>query len=36
MESLEELKEWVAEEAEYQVQASEVKHGVCSFGGRQA
>lgn len=33
-ESLEELRQWVAEEAEYQVQASEVKHGVSSTGGR--
>ena len=35
LESLEELQEWVAEEAEYQVQASEVKNGVSSAGGRQ-
>ena len=34
VESLEELQEWVTEEAEYQVQASEVKHGVSSAGGR--
>ena len=34
LESLEELRQWVAEEAEYQVQASEVKHGVSSTGGR--
>ena len=32
LESLEELRQWVAEEAEYQVQASEVKHGVSSTG----
>ena len=32
VESLEELREWVTEEAEYQVQASEVKHGVCCSG----
>ena len=34
LESLEELRQWVAEEAEYQVQASEVEHGVSSTGGR--
>jgi len=34
LESLEELREWVPEEAEYQVQASEVKNGVSSAGGR--
>ena len=34
MESLEELRERVAEEAEYQAQASDVKHGVSSAGGR--
>jgi len=34
LESLEELRQWVVEEAEYQVQASEVKHGVSSTGGR--
>ena len=34
LESLEELREWVAEEAEYQVQASEVKNGVSSAGGK--
>ena len=32
MESLEELHHWVAEEAEYQVQASEIKHGLSSVG----
>ena len=31
-ESLEELRHWVAEEAEYQVQASEIKHGLSSVG----
>ena len=35
LESLGELRQWVAEEAEYQVQTSEVKHGVSSTGGRQ-
>ena len=35
LESLEELREWVAEEAEYQVEASERKNGVSSAGGRQ-
>jgi len=34
IESLEELREWVAEEAEYQVKASKVKHGVSSAEGR--
>ena len=34
LESLEKLRQWVAEEDEYQVQASEVKHGVSSTGGR--
>ena len=34
LESLEELREWVAEEAEYQVQALEVKNGVSSAGGK--
>ena len=34
LESLEELRQWVAEEVEYQVQAWEVKHGVSSTGGR--
>jgi len=34
LESLEELRQWVAEEAEYQVQVSEVKHEVSSTGGR--
>ena len=34
LESLKELRQWVAEEAECQVQASEVKHGVSSTGGR--
>ena len=34
LESLEELREWVAEEAEYHVQASEVKHEVSSTRGR--
>ena len=33
LESLEELRRWVAEEAEYQVQASEIKHGLSSVGG---
>ena len=33
LESLEELRLWVAEEAEYQVQASEIKHGLSSVGG---
>ena len=32
MEPLEELRRWVAEEAEYQVQASEIKHGLSSVG----
>ena len=32
MESLEELRHWVAEEAEYQVQASAIKHGFSSNG----
>ena len=32
MESLDELCHWVAEEAEYQVQTSEVKHGLSSVG----
>ena len=32
MESLEELHHWVAEEAEYQVQASKIKHGFFSVG----
>ena len=32
MESLEELRHWVAVEAEYQVQASEIKHGLSSVG----
>ena len=32
MESLEELRHWVVEEAEYQVQASEIKHGLSSVG----
>ena len=32
LESLEELRRWVAEEAEYQVQASEIKHGFSSVG----
>ena len=32
MESLEELRHWVAEEAEYQVQASAIKHGFYSNG----
>ena len=32
LESLEELHRWVAEEAEYQVQASEIKHGLSSVG----
>ena len=32
LESLEELRRWVAEEAEYQVQASEIKHGLSSVG----
>ena len=32
MESLEELRRWVAEEAEYQVQVSEIKNGLCSVG----
>lgn len=32
--SLEELREWVAEEAEYQSQASEVKNGVSSASGK--
>ena len=32
MESLEELRHWVAEEAEYQVQASEIKYGFSSVG----
>ena len=35
LESPEELRQWVAEEPEYQVQASEVKRGVFSTGGRQ-
>lgn len=30
LESCKELRHWFAEEAEYQVQASEVKHGVSS------
>ena len=34
LESLEELREWVAEEAEYQIQASEVKNGVSSANGK--
>ena len=34
LESLEELQEWIVEETEYQVQASEVKNGVSSAGGR--
>ena len=32
VESLEELRRWVAEEAEYRVQALEVKHGFSSVG----
>lgn len=32
VESLDELRHWIAEEAEYQVQASEVKHGFSSAG----
>ena len=36
MESLEELHHWVAEEAEYQVQASEFKHGLSSVGNARA
>ena len=36
LESLEELRRWVAEEAEYQVQASEIKHGLSSVGNAQA
>ena len=32
MEPLDELCHWVAEEAEYQVQTSEVKHGLSSVG----
>ena len=32
MASLEELRHWVAEEAEYQVQASKIKHGFSSVG----
>ena len=36
MESLEELHHWVAEEADYQVQASEIKHGLSSVGNAQA
>ena len=32
LESLEELRRWVAEGAEYQVQASEIKHGLSSVG----
>ena len=35
MESLEELRHWVAEEAECQVQASEIKHGFSSDGSVQ-
>ena len=35
LESLEELRRWVAEEAEYQVQASEIKHGLSSVGSVQ-
>ena len=31
-ESLEELRHWIAEEADYQVQASEIKHGLSSIG----
>ena len=34
LEFLEELKEWVAEEAEYHIQASEVKNGVSSASGK--
>ena len=34
LESFEELREWVAEEAEYQVQASEVKNDVSNAGGK--
>ncbi|XP_022794997.1 uncharacterized protein LOC111333608 [Stylophora pistillata] len=34
LESFEELREWVAEEAEYQIQASEVKNGVSSASGK--
>ena len=32
MKSLDELRHWVAEEAEYQLQASEIKHGLSSVG----
>ena len=32
MESLEELRHWVAEEAEYHIQASEIKYGFSSVG----
>ena len=32
MEPLEELRHWVTEETEYQVQASEIKHGLASVG----
>ncbi|PFX18797.1 hypothetical protein AWC38_SpisGene16829 [Stylophora pistillata] len=35
LESFEELREWVAEEAEYQIQASEVKNGVFSASGKE-
>ena len=34
LESLDELRQWVAEEAKYQVQAYDVKHGVSSAGGK--
>ncbi|CAB3981674.1 Hypothetical predicted protein [Paramuricea clavata] len=33
--SLEKLKDWVAEEAEYQMQASEIKNGINSDGERR-
>ena len=32
MKYLEELHHWVAEEADYQVQASKIKHGLSSIG----
>ena len=35
MEFLEELNHWVADKAEYQVQASEIKHGLSSIGNAQ-
>ena len=33
--SLEKLKDWVAQEAEYQIQALEVKHGISADGDKK-